>query len=961
MSEHPAGTVTFLFTDVEGSTRLLQRLGRVEYGRLLAEHHRLLREAFARHGGHEVDTQGDAFFVVFRTASEAVAAAADAQRALAEHAWPDDAAPRVRMGLHTGEALFEGGYVGVAVHRAQRVSAAGHGGQVLLSGATCQMVEDELPPGVAVRDLGEQRLKDLDRPTRLFQLEIEGLPAEFPPIRTEAPPAFAGEVAGAPAGPLARLRRRPLVVAAGAGALLLVVGAATAALLLARGGEPEAAAGSDVLARIDPDGGVTDRIPVGATPSGVAVGEGSVWVLNADDQTVAQVDPESHEFTPFGTGATPTDLAAGAGFLWVGSGAAIPTAQAAGPIATGVAQVEPETRTVRNRIPLPRPGGNVSNVTEYHIAVTDDAVWAINPDYTISRINPATSEVEAVIRSFPALAIATDGQSVWAAGTETNVARIDPAKNAVDQPIRLGATTLGGLAVGEGSVWVTAPPDGTLWRIEPSAGGRPSSIPVGEGAYAVSVGGGSVWVANPLRGTVSKIDPSANSVERTIPVGGTPRAIAVGEGAVWVAVGGVGGAVTATSSSVGDALPRSFCEPVLYGGTGSPDYLIASDLPLQGGPRLSTVQMAQAIAYVVRKRGFRAGRHRIGYQSCDDSIARTGLFDLAKCAANAREYARTPKVIGVVGTLNSPCAFEQVPILSRAGLAMISPANSAVGLTRTGPGTPPDILADLYPTGRRNYFRVYPTDDYEGAALALLARELGARRVVALHDGDRFFSLPLVASFRIAARRLNLDVRSVRRWNPNENSYRTLARKVARTRPQAVFLSGILDANGGQVVRDLRAVLGRRVKILATSGFTPIGFLFERAGPAAKGVYVSVLGLTPQRLGTVASRFAKEFAATQPGIEVEPFTLFAAQATEVLLDAVARSDGTRRSVIEELFATRVRNGILGSFRFDRNGDTTLNPVTILRAERPGGRTTIMSFQGAAVDRVLTPSPELVGD
>jgi branched-chain amino acid transport system substrate-binding protein len=945
----PAGTVTFLFTDIEGSTRLLQRLGRAGYGQLLAEHQRILRDVFARHGGHEVDTQGDAFFVAFATASEAVAAAADAQRALATHTWPEGAELRVRMGLHTGEALLdEAIYVGVAVHRAQRVSAAGHGGQVLLSGATSEMVEEELPPGVGVRDLGLQRLKDLDRPTRLFQLEIEGLPSDFPPLRTEDEPA---------AGPLRRrLLGRPRLAAAAAAALVVAIGAGAAALLLRGGGEPAAAAGSDALVRIDLAGGVTDRIPVGATPAAVAVGKSSVWVLNSDDQTISEVDADSHEATAFGIGATPTDLALGAGFLWVGRGERLRGTQAAGPIATGLAQVETETRTERDRVPLPRRGGSVSNLVDYHIAVTDDAVWAINPDFTISRIDPVTLDRK-VIPSYRARAIAAAGDEVWVLGEDGTVAQINPATNKVGRPIELRATLLGALAVGDGSVWVTAPPDGALWRIE--RGAPPSSIPVGEGAYAVTVGGGSVWVANPLRGTVSEIDPDTGSVERTIPVGGAPRAIAVGEGALWAAVTGTGGAVTAGAARVEGALPRTFCENVVSGGGGAPDYLIASDLPLQGGVRLSAIQMAQAIEYVVRKRGFRAGPHRVGYQSCDDSIARTGIFDLDKCAENARQYERNRKVIGIVGTLNSPCALEQVPILSKAGLAMISPANSAIGLTRLGPGVPPDLLSELYPTGRRNYFRVYPTDDYEGAALAVLARQLGARRVVAVHDGDRFFSAPLLESFRIAAGRVGLDVRRVLRWDPSERSYRTLARRVARERPQAVFLSGLLDTNGGRVIRDLRAVLGPDVKMLATSGFTPVPFLFERAGPAAKGVYISALGLTPQQLGPAAQRFVKEFGATQGGAEVEPFSVFAAQAAEVLLDAIARSDGTRRSVIEELFATRVRNGILGSFRFDRNGDTTLNPVTILRAEEPGGRTTIMSVEGAAIDRVLTPSPNLV--
>jgi class 3 adenylate cyclase/DNA-binding CsgD family transcriptional regulator len=182
--ELPAGTVTFLFTDVEGSTRLLREL-RERYGDLRAEHERLLREAFAANGGQEIDTQGDSFFVAFRCARDAVAAAVAAQRALAGHRWPGGVQLRVRMGIHTGEPIAaEGRYVGLGVHRAARISAAGHGGQVLLSNATRELVEDDLPPDVRLRDLGEHRLKDIDRPERVFQLEVEGLPSQFPPLKT---------------------------------------------------------------------------------------------------------------------------------------------------------------------------------------------------------------------------------------------------------------------------------------------------------------------------------------------------------------------------------------------------------------------------------------------------------------------------------------------------------------------------------------------------------------------------------------------------------------------------------------------------------------------------------------------------------------------------------------------------------------------------------------------------------
>jgi predicted ATPase/class 3 adenylate cyclase len=180
----PTGTVTFLFSDIEGSTRLLKRLG-TDYARVLGEHQALLRVAWADHSGVEIDTAGDGFFVAFPTAPAAVAAAAQATRALAEHAWPAGGALRVRIGLHTGTPVLSGGrYVGLDVHRAVRIANAGHGGQVLLSQTTADLVAHDLPAAVTLRDAGAHRLKDLQNAERLYQLALAGLPGDFPPLRS---------------------------------------------------------------------------------------------------------------------------------------------------------------------------------------------------------------------------------------------------------------------------------------------------------------------------------------------------------------------------------------------------------------------------------------------------------------------------------------------------------------------------------------------------------------------------------------------------------------------------------------------------------------------------------------------------------------------------------------------------------------------------------------------------------
>jgi class 3 adenylate cyclase len=188
MTTLPGGTVTFVFTDIEGSTKLLQELGE-EYGDVSREHRRIVREAFGTRGGTEIDTQGDSFFFSFARARDAVAAAVDAQRGLRDHEWPHGMEVRVRMGLHTGEpSLGDEGYLGIDVVRAARISAAGHGGQILVSETTRALIGNQLPDGVQVHDLGQQNLKDIQH-EHIYELSVDGESAVSKPLKTLPAPA----------------------------------------------------------------------------------------------------------------------------------------------------------------------------------------------------------------------------------------------------------------------------------------------------------------------------------------------------------------------------------------------------------------------------------------------------------------------------------------------------------------------------------------------------------------------------------------------------------------------------------------------------------------------------------------------------------------------------------------------------------------------------------------------------
>ena len=265
----PGGTVTFLFTDIEGSTRLAARLGE-RYGDVLADHQRLLRDAFAGSGGRVIDTQGDAFFVAFPRAKDAMAAALAGQRALARHHWPDGVAVRVRMGLHTGEpATAHDRYIGLGVHRAARICAAGHGGQILLSSATYALLVDDVLPDITFQDLGEYRLKDLERPERIYQLTAPDLPRVFPPpkaLRRDVPRDVWGvEEPSLEPAPSASVAKRALRVVVADDSVLVREGLAR---LLAEAGFEVVARAADAdellreIARVETDVAITDiRMP----------------------------------------------------------------------------------------------------------------------------------------------------------------------------------------------------------------------------------------------------------------------------------------------------------------------------------------------------------------------------------------------------------------------------------------------------------------------------------------------------------------------------------------------------------------------------------------------------------------------------------------------------------------------------------------------------------------------------
>ncbi|MBA2642951.1 MAG: hypothetical protein H0U82_08505 [Actinobacteria bacterium] len=530
VTELPIGTVTFLFTDIERSTQLLKQL-RDRYGEALENHQRILREAFAEHGGHEIDTQGDSFFVAFRRAKDAVSAAIACQRGLAEHAWPDDTELRVRMGIHTGEPAMGGErYVGLGVHRAARICAAGHGGQVLVSQTARELLRDDPIPDVSLRDLGEHQLKDLDELERLFQLVAPGLLQDFPELKTAAPAPFEGregELAEAAVEEMAKRWRRPgrriLIVATFAAA---VVGAALGVLLTQGGGSTAGASvGPNAVGVVDSESGeVVSEIRVGGAPGAIAAGPDAVWVTNASDNTVSRIDPSTNEVRQtIRVGGGPASVAAGGGAIWVANG-----------LDGTVARIDPTTNQVVQTITV---GNGPSGV-----AYGEGAVWVTNSaDGTVSQIAPITGRVR---KTFPAgvgaSGVVVGYRRIWVVSpSSASVVALDPRSGRVLQRIGVGGEP-NAVAAGADAVWVANRADDTVSKIDPRTTTVKDTIQVGRRPEGIAAGPEGVWVANGVDGTLIRLDPSTGEVVKTVRLDNPPRGVALAPQGVYVAVQSTG-------------------------------------------------------------------------------------------------------------------------------------------------------------------------------------------------------------------------------------------------------------------------------------------------------------------------------------------------------------------------------------------------------------------------------------
>jgi branched-chain amino acid transport system substrate-binding protein len=391
-------------------------------------------------------------------------------------------------------------------------------------------------------------------------------------------------------------------------------------------------------------------------------------------------------------------------------------------------------------------------------------------------------------------------------------------------------------------------------------------------------------------------------------------------------------------AGAGDPAPASpvqvtGCSPIAYEGEGRPELLIGASTILRGQFADHGTQVSQALRMVLDDRDWHAGDYNVGLQVCNETTPAGDAPDPKLCRRTARAFARNPSVVVVVGQHFSGCAAAAIPILNAAAggpVPQVSASATYLGLTREGPGVARGEPDRFYPTKTRSFARLVPPDDVSGAAAAIFAKDQGAGRVYALDDGLPY-GFGLAEAFTAAARRIGLRAAGREQWNPKAHDYRGLADRVRESGAEAVYLGGYAFNNGGRLIKDLREALGPDAELIGPDGFNNLEALTEGAGAAADG-FAPLIGVLPNnKLPDPGREFAERFDERW-GSRPCCFSVHAAQAGRMMLDAIAATDGSRAEVLEHLFETPVDDSYVGNYRIDRYGDTTRTTMGVYRVK-----------------------------
>jgi len=369
------------------------------------------------------------------------------------------------------------------------------------------------------------------------------------------------------------------------------------------------------------------------------------------------------------------------------------------------------------------------------------------------------------------------------------------------------------------------------------------------------------------------------------------------------------------------------------GNGGGQKLTIYSSLPLQGAARAQAVATVNGAKLALEEAGGKVGNFTIEYVSLDDSTAQAGGWEPGATAANARKAISDDSTIGYIGEFNSGATAVSLPLLNEAGIAQVSPGNTAVGITSDDPGAAPGEPDKYYPTGKRTYARILPKDTYQGAALATLAKEEGCTSAYILNDKE-VYGAGLASNVELAADKVGLEIKGNDGIDKNAPNYRSLASKIKGTGAQCFIYCGITANNAVQLFKDMAVALPDGA-LLGPEGVGETGFFDSSEGglppDVASRVLITIPGVAPEEYPPAGREFLKAYEAEYGEKNPDRYAVYGYESMGLLLDAIKRAGengGDRAAVVDQLLATKDREGVFGTYSIDENGDITLTPYGV---------------------------------
>jgi branched-chain amino acid transport system substrate-binding protein len=369
--------------------------------------------------------------------------------------------------------------------------------------------------------------------------------------------------------------------------------------------------------------------------------------------------------------------------------------------------------------------------------------------------------------------------------------------------------------------------------------------------------------------------------------------------------------------------------------SGGSTLTVYSSLPLQGASRPQSEDVINGEKLALKQKGNKCGDFNIKYVSLDDATAAAGKWEAGQTSANARKVAQDDSAIAYLGEFNSGASAISIPITNEAGILHVSPSNTAFGLTKSGPGAAPGEPDKYYPSGERNYGRVVPIDNIQGAAQAQYMKDEGVTSVYILDDAE-VYGKGVAANTKIAAEKLGIKIAGEDSWDGKASNYRALAGKIKATGADGVFTGGIIDNNGPQLYKDLHVGLPD-AKLFGPDGMATVDFTKEIPADVQAKTYLTAPTVSPDELPPAGQQFYKDYEAEygEPQDQIDPYAVYGYESMAVVCDAIAQGGDDRKAVIDAFFATKGRESPLGTYDIDPDGDTTLSDYGGYTAE--GGK------------------------